>query len=270
MAPGARPLSRICSSADWTDADFLARMQAVVPSQLGAHRKAWEFAAALEVLETTEVLNEEAIGLSVAAGHEALVFYLANRCRWMFAVDIYGEGPFGSREGSAAMLVDPDVFAPYPYRRRRLTVAHMDALDLRFEDATFDFVVSLGSIEHFGGREAAREALVEMARVLRPGGTACVCTEVTVDGGSDGHAPGLELFSPASARGLGESVEGLDWAGEVDFSEPPEGVPVLALEREVLGRAIGTLGYPHIRLGIDVPDQGWREFTSACLALRRV
>ncbi len=50
-------------------------------------------------------------------------------------------------------------------------VRHMYAQDLDFEDATFDVILSVHAIEHIAPLE---EALAEMARVLKKGGTA-VC-----------------------------------------------------------------------------------------------
>lgn len=44
----------------------------------------------------------------------------------------------------------------------------MDARDLQFSDASFDLVYSFHALEHIPG---PRQALREMARVLRPGGT---------------------------------------------------------------------------------------------------
>ena len=48
-------------------------------------------------------------------------------------------------------------------------VRHMLAEDLDFDDASFDYIVSVHAIEHIPPLEAA---LAEMARVLEPGGTA--------------------------------------------------------------------------------------------------
>jgi len=50
-------------------------------------------------------------------------------------------------------------------------VAVADALDLPFPDATFDRVIAAEVLEHIGGDRAA---MVELARVLRPGGTMAV------------------------------------------------------------------------------------------------
>jgi SAM-dependent methyltransferase len=52
-----------------------------------------------------------------------------------------------------------------------------------FPEPLFDAVYSLSSIEHFGGHERASQAVREMARVLVPGGIACVATELVLEGG---------------------------------------------------------------------------------------
>ena len=118
--------------------------------------------------------------LSVAAGHEEVLFWLANRVGRVIATDIYGQGPFAPHEADATMLENPSVFAPYPYREERLEVLEMNALDLGVPDESFDVVFSLNSIEHFGGRREIGQASREMARVLRPGGYAFIVTECFV------------------------------------------------------------------------------------------
>ena len=66
------------------------------------------------------------------------------------------------------MLTEPTSHRPplMLFNRRRLVVQHMDALDLRYEDESFDGIFSCGSIEHFGSLENVAVAAGEMARVL--------------------------------------------------------------------------------------------------------
>jgi SAM-dependent methyltransferase len=130
--------------------------------------------------EDVGLLNDTSEVLSVAAGHEEVLYWLANRVGRMVATDIYGVGQFAHREADVTMLEDPKKFAPYPYREDRLEVLEMNALDLEFPDESFDAVFSLSSIEHFGGRKEIVRAATEMARVLRPGGYAFVVTECFV------------------------------------------------------------------------------------------
>lgn len=264
------PLSRICASSDFALPRLAATIADLTPGvSLEPHRKAWEFAVGVIALEEAGVLHEESFGLSVAAGHELILYYLTNRCRWLFATDLYGASAFEPRESSGSMLVDPDLFAPYPYRRRRLTPTYMDALDLRFEDASFDFVISFGSIEHFGGREAAGVALSEMARVLKPGGLAFVTTELVVDGLGATALPGLELFSPESLRVLVEAEPRLAWFGGADL-EPADdpGAPPIDLVVDYARAEAGDQAAPQLRLKVPVEGRT-RVFTSVSLALSR-
>lgn len=271
-----RSLSRVCHPGDWDDPALVALMEAIAPTGAATtrpHRKAWELALGVQSLERGGVLHEGAMGLSVGAGHEPVLYYLTNRCRWVFATDVYGSGNFAIHESSARMSMDPDVFAPYPYRRRRLTVAYMDALDLRFEDATFDFVVSFGSIEHFGGIEAAATSLAEMSRVLKPGGVAFVTTEIVIDGGDHESIPEafIELFSPTTFRSLVEGVPGMRLMDGLDLSMPTPDptIPVVDLATEIPRLESADQTYPHLQLRTPTPKGSTRRFTSVSMALVR-
>jgi SAM-dependent methyltransferase len=266
------PLSRPARLSDWDIPGMRELMEAIVPgSSARFHRKAWEFAMGIAALERGGVLHEDAFGLSVGAGHEPILYYLTNRCRWLFATDLYGAGSFVTRESADAMLVDPDLFAPYPYRRNRLTVAYMDALDLRFEDASFDFVVSFGSIEHFGGVPGAQKALAEASRVLKPGGVAAISTELLVDGGPGPIGlPGIELFTPGDIAMLIAGAPGLSWLGEPRLwpaGDDPD-APRIDLAADFVRTQAGDQHYPHLRLRV-LTDGGPRVFTSVALALVR-
>lgn len=141
------------------------------------HRKYWEYAMFGIYLNDADALHEGAEALATAAGSDATLYWLANRIGRVVATDIYGEGSFADREAAATMLTDPAAFAPYPYREERLDVRAMNALDLQFDDASFDIVYSISSIEHFGGPAQTAQAAREMARVLRPGGHMLLATE---------------------------------------------------------------------------------------------
>ncbi len=95
--------------------------------------------------------------LSVGAGHEHVLYWLANHVRRVVATDMY-EGVWQderAREGDPAVLDNPDQYAPFPYRRDHLEFMRMDGRSLKFPDDTFDVSYSLSSIEHFGGLEGA-------------------------------------------------------------------------------------------------------------------
>ncbi len=181
---GLRRLSRhyvkLCDVRDFDDPALRARIRDIVPGHeppAEVRRKFWEYAMLTLFLEDVGKLDDEADVLSVGAGHEEVVFWLANRVGRVVATDVYGEGGFADGEADAGMLTNPDAFAPYEYRRDRLEVLKMDARSLAFPDRTFDVVFSLSSIEHFGAPWDIARASREIGRVLRPGGYAFVVTE---------------------------------------------------------------------------------------------
>jgi SAM-dependent methyltransferase len=179
-----RRYAKLCDLSDF-DETLRNRIRDIVPGldpDAEIHRKYWEYALLTFFLEDVG-LGEEAEVLSVGAGHEEVLYWLANRTAKVVATDIYGEGEFRSREAEATMLTDPDAFAPYPYRRDRLHVQKMDARELEFRDDSFDLVFTLSSIEHFGSSTDVSRAASEIGRVVRPGGHAFIVTECFISSG---------------------------------------------------------------------------------------
>ncbi|HYI45279.1 MAG TPA: class I SAM-dependent methyltransferase, partial [Actinomycetota bacterium] len=74
------------------------------------------------------------------------------------------------RRGATSVSVDLDPKRTDRGRRftRRPLLVRGDALRLPFADGSFDAVMSISSIEHFG---SGSSAIAEMGRVLRPGGS---------------------------------------------------------------------------------------------------
>lgn len=179
----SRQYVKMCELEDFENTRLRAMLRDIVPGlepNEELHRKYWEYAMLGCYLEEVGALREDAEALAVAAGHEAMIYWMTRHVGAMTATDIYGEGSFSSGEADATMLTDPSAFAPYEYREDRLKVLSMNALELDFPDDSFDIVFSLSSIEHFGGPAAAAQASREMARVLRPGGHLVIVTECLV------------------------------------------------------------------------------------------
>ena len=176
----SRQYVKLCDRRDFNDERLRQMIHEIAPvssPREEIHRKLWEFAMLGMYLEDVGLLNEESKALAVGAGHEAPLFWLANRIGRIVATDIYGEGTFAEREADPTMLDEPARFAPYHYRESHLEVLSMDARSLEFPDASFDFVFSLSSIEHFGGPRDVARAAQEMARVVRPDGHLLIATE---------------------------------------------------------------------------------------------
>ena len=225
-------LNKLCNLEDWRIPELRAAMR-LLESDLALyypgfpdnreHRKSWEWAHMMAGLESLNAIPPDGLALGVGAGHEPPLFELTNRMRWVFSTDIYGSGDFTGFEGQASMLANPDRFARAPYKRNRLVVQHMDACDLRFEEATFDLAFCLSSIEHFGGIDGARKSLAEMARVLKPGGILVITTECIVnDQPHYSTTPNLELFTAATLNELLHSSPLVAPIEELDYSISPD------------------------------------------------
>ena len=152
-------LCKVYGLADAFDPDplwqeLLAAMCPDWKSQGALHRKYWEWGLGLYGLHKLGFIRPDAVALGVGAGVEWPLFYLANQVQCVHATDLYS--PESYFQG-----LDPTVpehaaqIAPFPYRQESLLFRKMNALDLQYDDATFDFVFTFSSIEHFGGHAGA-------------------------------------------------------------------------------------------------------------------
>lgn len=206
-------LCELANPAKWDNPewmDLLRSMQMLSDHKMAMHRKIYEFTQLLFGLDRLGYLRDDVSVVSVGAGHEEVLYWLANRVGRVVATDTY-DGVWQTdhaREGDSRVLVSPEDYAPFEYRTERLEFMRMDGRKLDFPNGSFDVAYSLSSIEHFGGFEGARDAVDEMARVLKPGGMMAVATEYILSGPPhhEGffpdqiHAlfdrPGLELVQP--------------------------------------------------------------------------
>src|SRR6185436_19547802 len=210
--PQDTQLCELANPAKWDNAEWLdiLRSLGLADDKLSMHRKPYEFAQLIYGCRALGVLRDDASIVSVGAGHEPVLYWLANHVHRVIATDIY-EGVWRdvqSREGDPDVLRTPEAFAPFPYRRDRLTFLRMDGRHLAFRDGSFDIAYSLSSLEHFGGLPGAMATVREMARVLRPGGVLVLGTEYVLEGPRHeetflpeeiaqlANQPGLELVQP--------------------------------------------------------------------------
>jgi SAM-dependent methyltransferase len=214
---GRPRLNSLCHTDFWDDGEWRGYSRALgLPQDEGwYHRKAWEWSQCVYGLERLGALGPAKTALGVGAGHERVLYYLANRTALTVGTDLYA-GDFATsaaEEADPSFLWEPERFAPFAYRRQHLVGLPADGCRLPFKARSFDVVYSLSSIEHFGGHERASEAVQEMCRVLKPGGVACIATELVIEGGEHpayftmGHfrqfvleASGLSLAEPLDER----------------------------------------------------------------------
>jgi SAM-dependent methyltransferase len=201
--------NKLCNVEDFAHPELAATLRAIFPHELlrfgpgwpigREYRKHWEVAMAARALGNLGVLHDRAEVLGVGAGHEPTIFWLTTKVGRVFATDLYLEPGIWSEFANSSMLADPGRHWPSPWNPRRLVAQHMNGLDLRYDDGSFDAIFSSSSIEHFGTPADVRRAASEMCRVLKPGGILSLSTEFRLEGPPPGP-PGLLLFDADDLR----------------------------------------------------------------------
>jgi len=249
--------SRLCEINEWENDEFIKVAKEIMGNNsFPKHRKVWEFSATILALKELNLLNKESTCISVAAGVERILFYLANQIAGVIATDIYGQGDFADKEADRNFINNQKQFAPYNYEENNLIAANCNALDLKFPDNSFDFAFSMSSIEHFGGVKNANKALKEMSRVVKPGGIVIVSTEFAIN-----NFKTDQVFKYKDFNKLIKDT-GLKNAGpnpSLDFSLSEESLEHLC---DMLVDDLGAL--PHLNLKAYASI-----FTSAILILRK-
>jgi SAM-dependent methyltransferase len=271
VASGKTPgYNKLCELEDFRDETLGRWIRELAPADAEAypdfpvgreHRKWWEFAQAARSLTNFGAIHRDAEILGVGAGHETTIFWATNHVRRVFATDLHLDPGVWGADARQSMLLTPGEYAFLPWNERRLVVQHMNALDLHYEDESFDGVFSSSSIEHFGDSENVRRALAEMCRVLKPGGVASITTEFRLRGRGPGF-PGALVFSAADLDNV--IIRPLPW-------EPVEPLDLTLskstrkTEVTLADTLAGTApDFPHI-----VVRHGKFLFTSVHLALRK-
>jgi SAM-dependent methyltransferase len=286
-AAPALPYNRLCHLADFAHPELNPVIRAIFPHEIERfgpefpvgheYRKHWEVGMAVRTLADLGVLHNRAEVLGVGAGNEPTIFHLTRRVRRVFATDLYLQDDHWKSSAAASMLTEPGRHWPSAWNPRRLVAQHMNALELRYDDASFDGVFSSSSIEHFGTPDDVRRAMAEIFRVLKPSGVLSLSTEFRLDGPGPG-LPRALLFDEAEVRSV--LLGDLPWepAGPIDLklddatrrAEVSFGEAGADVRRHL--DAFGALTfhrlewsrYPHVVL-----REGDRAWTSLHLALRK-
>jgi SAM-dependent methyltransferase len=246
--------SRIVDIHDWSPTSKVSLYCNALAEGTYIHRKSWEYALTVQILEENLDNIENADLLATGAGYERPLYYFANKAKSMTATDLY-DNPL--HEGKPDMLTNAKKYAPFAYNESKLRVMQMDACELLFEDNSFNATFCLSSIEHFGTREKILKAFDEMIRVTKKGGLVIVATEVIISGKS--HP---EYFLPSEISEVFLENQFVKILSEVDWRISEAS---LASKVDVRSKPESISLSPHIVL-----TDGDRAWTSIMLAFRKI
>lgn len=230
---------RLCKVADPTDyenEDWLAILYELghQSQPVKRYRKYWEWVQGIYGLKQLGFLRDNVHALGIGAGKESVLYYLANHVGHVLGTDMYDGTSWNGPEAPKEMLEHPESFAPFPYRKDRLSIRYMDGRNLDLDDNSFDVVFSFSAIEHFGGHAAATSAMREMGRVVRPAGVVVVATELILNGLAppESFLPALTAFLPEEIQSELIEPSGLQLVEDIDFSISDEmlAMPVAKLD----------------------------------------
>lgn len=190
--------NKLCNIEDWDNPWLRLALRAVQEEhRIGSiiHRKYWEWSMGILASAMSGLLSPEAMVLGVGAGHEIPIFFFTKFAKWVFATDIYGKSKFKHHEADEVMMLMPEIFAPFPFRREKLIVEFMDMLNLRLPDNSIDILFCFSSIEHLPSLKDKKKAFSEILRVVKPGGLIIITTEYIIDQIKKGTSSQVEAFS---------------------------------------------------------------------------
>ena len=200
--------SRVLDVADLEEPGFLKRYSDLGFLPENQHRKAWEITYVSLLADHFGAGGGSGLGLGVA--HEELLFHFANVCERVVGIDLYNSLHW---EGAALSPEQVYDLAPFPYRRERLKVQHMDMRALEFPPDSFDFVWSISVIEHVDSIAELETVFEGIHRVLKPGGHAFLTTEWNMVADNPRYVPGLIVFDEPLVRHLLAATPGLELLG---------------------------------------------------------
>lgn len=171
------PVSQTCTASQFAEDEFLRWMDAI-RQQPRLHRKQWEYAYTLRVMELCGSLQPGRIALGVGCGNEPIAAVLAGQGLYVTVTEQPGFRPGGEdRELTSVMdlyyggICSEDAF------RQQVSFRTLDARDLPLDLGGFDLVWACSVLEELGSIKAGVDAVLKLGRLLRGGGVAVFTTQ---------------------------------------------------------------------------------------------
>lgn len=247
FGPGV--LSRLCTQ-DQLESAWFGRWCRALGEEPEAHRKLWEWAYLVRLLDELGQLRPGRRGLGFGVGRESMVAFIAGRGCEVVATDLapdaaeallwanadqHASGVLGDL--ARPELCDPGAFA------ERVSWRPVDMREVPADLTGFDFCWSACAFEHLGTLDAGLRFVEDSLATLRPGGIAVHTTELNLSSDEDTIASGPTVLY--RRRDLHDLAARLEAAGhEVATLHLAEGTGVLDTYVDVPP----YVAEPHIRL----------------------
>ena len=254
----AHPVSQPCTFDQILSKEYSAWCDRLLLRRLH-HRKQWEWAYILQVLDTHGMLQSGRRGLGFGVGNEPITPYAAARGANVLATDLPHDDErtaFWREAGDHVdTLAELNAGGLCPEERFFANVSFR-AVDMRAvpDDLTgFDFVWSSCAMEHLGSLDAGLAFFRRAVECLAPGGVAVHTTEYNVqaDGETLEH-PLTVLYQRAHLEQLTHEMRRRGHHMRITFAtgNRPEDLHVDAQPYTNTHIRTETLGYAHTSFGL--------------------
>ena len=172
-----RPVSQVCTAAQFAEDDFL-RLVATFKQTPRMHRKQWEYAYTLRVLEVHDMLRAGRNGVGFGVSDEPILAVMAAAGMQLTATEHPAYRPGGQvREQLSVMDVFYGGICAEDEFRRRVAFCTVDMNAMPLGLGVFDVVWACSVIEELGSIRAGADFVVAASGLLKRGGIGVFTTQ---------------------------------------------------------------------------------------------
>lgn len=244
--------NKVCDETDWNNERFqkILLNEFHLPKKVltNRERKHWEWGMSFLALEKLGYLKENHLALGLGSGHEAFLFALSNHLHMVIATDLYGQSKFNV-EADIGMHKNANQYCDFPYKKNRVLVNSMDAVENSFGNEQFDILFSFSSLEHFGSNSKIRKTMRHAYRVLKKGGIFCLSVDYIFKGPQLHRSirpwKSGEFFTQKDIHTLILESAPFECHQEINFSVPSSNIKNIY---DTVLKKNSASPYPHIHL----------------------
>lgn len=188
------PISCLCTQESMETEDYKRICNTILKETASMHRKQWEFAYIIRMLELTNKLKPGSKGLGFGCGQERLVPALASQDVELLVTDLNVDaatqkGWVATNQHSQSLQgfqsYIPEICSQEQLNRCSYRTVDMTKIPHDLMQMKYDFVWSSCSLEHVGTMGLAKQFIYSTIHCLKPGGVAIHTTEYNISSNRD-------------------------------------------------------------------------------------